>query len=55
MAETTFGKEAVNNWKLVERLAEGRSVTLTVADRIRKYISKNQPTHEGRETRRRVA
>ena len=53
MAETTFGQKATNNWRLVERLQAGGSVTLTAADRIRAFIAANSPSEE--KSRRRVA
>jgi hypothetical protein len=45
MAESTFGREAVNDGKLCSRLRSGRNVTLQTAARIRQYIK----TFEGKE------
>ena len=39
MAESTFGREAVNDGKLCSRLRSGRNVTLDTASRIRRFIS----------------
>lgn len=39
MAETTFGRKAVNDGKLVERLRGGASVTLSTAETIRAFIA----------------
>ncbi len=39
IAETTFGREAVNDGKLCARLRDGKSLTLETADRIRDYIA----------------
>jgi hypothetical protein len=48
IAETTFGQRAVHEWRLVERLEAGRSITLTTAERVRNFIRDNQPEPEGR-------
>lgn len=53
MAETTFGQKATNNWRLVERLQAGRSVTTAAADRIRAFIADNSSSEE--KSRKRVA
>ncbi|MEM7016681.1 MAG: hypothetical protein AAF512_04985, partial [Pseudomonadota bacterium] len=39
MAESTFGRVAVNNGKLCARLRDGKNVTLATATRIRDYIA----------------
>jgi hypothetical protein len=39
MAETTFGRKAVNDGKLVPRLRAGGSVTLEKAAQIRRFVS----------------
>jgi hypothetical protein len=39
MAESTFGREAVNDGKLCSRLRSGRNITLDTAARIRRYIA----------------
>ena len=51
MAATTFGKRAANNSQVVDRMSEGRSVTLRTAERIRQFIRENAPA----KPRRRVA
>ncbi len=38
MAETTFGKVAVNDGKFVSRLKSGANMTLATIDRVRGYI-----------------
>ena len=43
MAESTFGREAVNDGKLCSRLRSGRDVTLETAARIRRYINNFNP------------
>ncbi|MEJ0093786.1 MAG: hypothetical protein WDN46_10185 [Methylocella sp.] len=39
MAESTFGRKAVNDGKLVARLRRGGSVTLESASRIRSFMA----------------
>lgn len=39
MAETTFGRKAVNDGKLVARLRAGSSVTLKTASQIKAFIA----------------
>ncbi len=39
IAESTFGKKAVNDGKFVNRLRSGKSTTLATADKIRAYIA----------------
>jgi len=39
MAETTFGRRAVNDGKLVARLRNGRSVSLDTAARVEAFIA----------------
>lgn len=39
MAETTFGRHAVNDGKFVGRLREGAGVTVATVDRVRAYIA----------------
>lgn len=41
MAESTFGKRAVNDGKFVTRLREGRGVTTTTVDRVRKFMARD--------------
>jgi hypothetical protein len=43
IAESTFGREAVNDGKLCSRLRSGRNVTLGTAARIRRYIEQSNP------------
>ena len=39
MAESTFGRRAVNDGKLVHRLREGKRITLDTLDRIQAFIA----------------
>lgn len=39
MAETTFGRHAVNDGKFVGRLREGSGVTVATVDRVRAYMA----------------
>src|SRR5258708_5905362 len=39
MAESTFGRRAVNDGKLVQRLREGKRITIDTLDRIHAYIA----------------
>jgi hypothetical protein len=39
MAETTFGRRAVNDGKLVKRLRQGGGITMDTAARVRQFIS----------------
>src|SRR3954452_25545532 len=39
MAETTFGRRAVNDGKLVHRLREGKRITLDTLERIQAYMA----------------
>lgn len=43
MAPSTFGRQAVNDGKLVRRLRDGGNITLTVASRIRAYMADHPP------------
>src|ERR1700728_347771 len=43
MAESTFGRRAVNDGKLVHRLREGKRITIDTLDRIQAYISASMP------------
>ena len=38
MAETTFGRLAVNDGKLVRRLRDGANMTLATIDRVKAFI-----------------
>lgn len=42
IAESTFGRLAINDGKLCSRLRSGKNVTLATAERIRFYISENR-------------
>jgi SAM-dependent methyltransferase len=41
MAETTFGRRAVNDGKLVSRLRNGRTVSMRTAERVESFIADN--------------
>src|ERR1700742_5282801 len=43
MAESTFGRRAVNDGKLVARLREGKRITIDTLDRIQAYIAAATP------------
>jgi SAM-dependent methyltransferase len=43
MAESTFGRHAVNDGKLVQRLREGRRITTDTLDRIQAFLSAPAP------------
>ncbi|WP_407169448.1 hypothetical protein [Bradyrhizobium sp. ORS 111] len=43
MAETTFGRRAVNDGKLVHRLREGKRITIDTLDRINAFIATSTP------------
>src|SRR5258707_9349980 len=43
MAESTFGRRAVNDGKLVHRLREGKRITIDTLDRIQAYMSASMP------------
>ena len=45
VAESTFGRFAVNDGKFVNRLREGGRVTTTTFERVRSYISANPPAN----------
>lgn len=53
MAETTFGQRAVHQWRLVDHLKTGRTVTLSTAERVREFIASNSRTRIKGRTRRR--
>src|SRR6266705_1902758 len=44
MAESTFGRRAVNDGKLVHRLREGKRITIDTLDRIQAYIAASTGT-----------
>src|SRR3954453_8606075 len=43
MAESTFGRRAVNDGKLVQRLREGKRITIDTLNRIQAYIAASSP------------
>jgi hypothetical protein len=43
MAESTFGRRAVNDGKLVARLREGKRITIDTLERIQTYIAASAP------------
>src|ERR1700751_6187613 len=43
MAESTFGRRAVNDGKLVDSLREGKRITIDTLDRIQAYIAASTP------------
>ncbi|MBO4223546.1 MULTISPECIES: hypothetical protein [Bradyrhizobium] len=43
MAESTFGRRAVNDGKLVHRLREGKKITIDTLDRIQAFIATSTP------------
>src|SRR5690606_20246352 len=46
MAESTFGRHAVNDGKLVQRLREGGRITVDTLERIRAYLQdQGAPPH----------
>ena len=47
IAESTFGRQAVNDGKLCVRLRDGKDVTLETANRIRAFISERQTGPSG--------
>ena len=51
IAETTFGRRAVNDGKFVGKLRTGAGITVATVDRVRAYITKQRelattPRHE---------
>lgn len=45
IAETTFGRHAVNDGKFVGRLREGAGVTVATVDKVRAYIVQERAKH----------
>ena len=43
MAESTFGRRAVNDGKLVARLREGKRITIDTLELIQAYIASSMP------------
>src|SRR5262245_55947730 len=50
LAESTFGRRAVNDGKLTTRLRNGGRITTDTLDRIRSFISTNRATETARPT-----
>ena len=51
MAESTFGRLAVNDGKFVGRLRDGAAVTAQTVERVRRFISQDASSpHDGRQT-----
>lgn len=46
MAESTFGREALGDWKLIAELRRGRDLRLSTVDRIRAFIESHQQVAE---------
>lgn len=46
LSETTFGRKAVNDTKLVARLRAGGDLTLKKAQQIREFMAANVPSKE---------
>jgi hypothetical protein len=55
MAESTFGLRAVNNGKLMSRLRNNGSVTITTLDRIRAFMRDHEETASSAVSRRRAS
>jgi len=51
LAESTFGRRAVNDGKLTARLRNGGRITTDTLDRIRSFIASNRGELKGRVTR----
>lgn len=49
MAETTFGRLAVNDGKFVGRLRGGAGITVATVDRVRAYIAEQRKEAVGAE------
>src|SRR5690349_11896389 len=43
LAESTFGRLAINDGKLVARLRDGGRITTTTLDRLRAFMAENPP------------
>lgn len=39
MSESTFGREALNDWAFIKNLREGRRVWPETADRVRQFMA----------------
>lgn len=55
MAESTFGRLAVNDGKLCMRLRSGKDVTLETASKIKNFITENEPPAAGKAQPERAA
>lgn len=55
IAESTFGRHAINDGKLCSRLRAGKNVTLATAERVRTYIAENGPEQADQDEPDRVA
>lgn len=53
IAESTFGRHAINDGKLCSRLREGKNVTLGTAERVRQYMQSRSPA-SGNTNRERI-
>ena len=51
IAETTFGKRAVNDGKLVPRLRAGAGITIATVDRVDTYIASQRKVKPPKRTR----
>ena len=49
MAETTFGRLAVNDGKFIRRLREGANMTLATIDRVKDFMRLHQAAHASHE------
>ena len=45
IAESTFGRRAINDGKLCSRLRNGKGITLATAERVQAYIRRNQASN----------
>jgi len=46
IAESTFGRQAINDGKLCARLRGGKSITLSTAQKVQEFIESNTAEHE---------
>ena len=54
IAESTFGRLAVNDGKLCNRLRAGKSITLDTAERVHSFIAQQQSPSVGQPEPRRT-
>src|SRR5688572_19704459 len=52
LAESTFGRLAVNDGKLISRLRDGRKITTATLARVRRFIAENRESPRPRRGRR---